>query len=93
MEEFTEQERESVLKAYFDECGALLEFPARERRKAIALTEIAKRFETGRVYTEKEVNAIIDYSDFAMVRRYLVEYGYLGRTPDCREYRVKEHER
>lgn len=85
--EITEKEREAVLKAYFRADGALKEFPVREKRKIIALREIAARFEKGRTYTEKEVNTMIAYSDFALIRRYLVEYGFLSRTMDCREYR------
>jgi hypothetical protein len=90
MEEITEQERLAVLKAYFNKDGSLREFPVRERRKAIALREIAKRYEAGRAYTEKEVNALIGYPDYAMIRRSLVEYGYLERTQDCSQYKVRE---
>lgn len=84
----TENERAAVLKAYFNADGSLKEFPVREKRKIIALREIAARFEKERVYTEKEVNALVAFRDFALVRRYLIEYGFLQRTPDCSEYRV-----
>lgn len=88
--EITEKERAAVLKAYFNADGALKEFPVREKRKIIALQEIALRFEAGRAYTEKEVNAVIGWHDFATVRRYLIEYGFLERPADCSEYKVKE---
>lgn len=86
----TERERATVLKTYFSTDGTLREFPAREKRKAIVLTQLSLRFKKGQVYTEKEVNALIGYSDFATIRRYLVEYGYLERTPDCSQYRLRE---
>jgi hypothetical protein len=86
----TEREQAAVLKAYFDADGGMREFPVREKRKIIALREIAGRFEKGREYTEKEVNALIAYRDFATVRRYLIEYGFLERSQDCSRYWVKE---
>lgn len=82
----TEQERYAVLKAYFNADGSLRDFPVREKRKVIVLMELAKRFEKGREYTEKEVNERIAWRDFATVRRYLVEYGFLGRDADCGRY-------
>jgi hypothetical protein len=86
----TEAECRAVLKAYFYADGSLKDFPVREKRKIIVLREIAERFERGRAYTEKEVNGIIAWPDFATVRRYLIEYGFMERTADCSEYRVKE---
>lgn len=40
--------------------------------------ELAKK---GSTFTEKEVNAFLaeTYDDFAILRRYLVDYGYLSR--------------
>jgi hypothetical protein len=86
--EITEKERAAVVKTYFNADGSLKEFPVREKRKVIVLREIAARFEKEHAYTEKEVNTIIGFRDFALVRRYLVEYGFLKRPPDCSEYRV-----
>lgn len=88
--EITETERAAVLKTYFTTDGALKEFPVREKRKIVVLSQITARFEPGRTYTEKEVNAIIAYNDFATIRRYLIEYGFLERTQDGRQYWVKE---
>ena len=70
--------------------GRLLQFPAREKRKIVVLGHIAQRFETGRRYTEKEVNGLIDFPDHATVRRYLIEYGFLARSQDCSQYWRKE---
>lgn len=88
--EVTEKEREAVLKACFSADGSLRDFPVREKRKVVVLAEIARRFEKDRVYTEKEVNELVAWRDFATVRRYLVEYGFLERSPDCSRYWVKE---
>jgi hypothetical protein len=86
----TERERSAVLKVYLAADGKLKDFPVREKRKIIVLQHIAGRFDAKRVYSEKEVNEVIAYHDFATVRRYLVEYGFLQRSQDCRRYWVKE---
>lgn len=41
------------------------------------------RFEFGRDYSEKEVNEVLAavYDDYAILRRYLVDTGRLGRDP------------
>ena len=76
-----------------DENGALLQFPAREKKKIIVLREIVKNFKADREYSEKEVNRILEriYArDYPTVRRYLIEYGFMDRSKDGSVYRVKE---
>jgi hypothetical protein len=87
----TQEERETALKTYFREDGTLKNYPSREKRKIIVLQQILKSFEPDRRYAEKEVNAIIKaiYHDFATIRRYLIEYGLMGREKDCSAYWVK----
>ncbi len=89
----TPQERERTIAAYMDENGALLQFPAREKKKIIVLREIVKNFKADREYSEKEVNRILEriYArDYPTVRRYLIEYGFMDRSKDGSVYRVKE---
>lgn len=92
----TEEERDKYLKNYFKEGlgGPLSEFPSREKRKIIVLMHIMKSFETGRTYCEKEVNEIIRkiWDDYVTIRRYLIEYGFMIRTADGSEYKVKTHQ-
>lgn len=89
----TATENEAILKRYFRKGpdGPLSEFPAREKRRAIIIKHLAKRFEPGRKYTEKEVNAILKeaFHDYVTLRRYLVEYNFLDRLPDGSSYWVK----
>jgi hypothetical protein len=87
----TEAERTAILAKYF--AGEKLsEFPIKQKRKLVVLDRIAKAFESGRRYTEKQVNEIIlaFYGDYATIRRYLVEYGFIDREPDGSAYWVKE---
>ncbi len=88
----TDDDREKVIKAYMNENGALDQFPAKEKKKIIILREIMKNFKQDREYPEDEVNKILEriYSDYATLRRALIEYGFLDRSNDCSVYRVKE---
>lgn len=89
----TEEENAEVIKTYFKSGpdGPLTEFPKKEKRKLAILRQLVRRFEPGRKYSEKEVNEVLRsaYADFATLRRYLIEYGFLDREPDCTLYWVK----
>jgi hypothetical protein len=90
----TEEESGKILNKYFPDGpdGLLKTFMLKEKQKLVVLREIAKRFEGEKVYDEKEVNEILKgaYHDYVTVRRYLIEYGFLDRTPDGNEYWVKQ---
>lgn len=61
--------------------GRLRRLPTKERRWQLIMRWLATKFELGRTYTEKEVNAILTevHSDYATLRRSLIEYGYMRR--------------
>ncbi|MDF2520590.1 MAG: Transcriptional regulator [Clostridia bacterium] len=89
----TESEREKFLKTYFDEkLEKLINFPSKEKRKLVVLQHITGKFESDKKYTEKEVSKILEdiYPDFVTIRRYLIEYGFMERTPDGSAYWVKK---
>lgn len=86
----TEEEREKILTTAFESLNPLklAHFPAREKKKIVVLQKIAASFEDGKHYEEKELNSKLKsiYSDFPTLRRYLIEYGFMARTDDCKEY-------
>ncbi len=88
----TDNERESTIKNYMDENGAVKTFPSKEKRKIIVLSEIIKNFSKGKKYSEKEINRILQRinEDYATTRRALIEYGFMERYDDCSSYWVKE---
>jgi hypothetical protein len=90
----TEAEDEKVLSTYFisENPLKLKSFPSKEKRKIVILRKILTQFSSDRKYTEKEVNEVLKaiHADFATTRRYLIEYGFMERTTDCREYWVKK---
>ena len=89
----TEEENAEILRTYFPEgpVGPLSEFPKKEKRKAVILRHLHKRFQPNRQYTEPEVNEILKaaYHDYVKLRRYLIEYGFLDRKADGSAYWVK----
>lgn len=88
----TEQENEKVLAAYFKHGlnGPLELFPLKEKKRVIILRHILKQFDADKKYTEKEVNAILKpfYDDYLILRRNLIEYGFMDRTQDGSSYWV-----
>ncbi|MCR2822554.1 DUF2087 domain-containing protein [Lederbergia panacisoli] len=78
------------LKGFFNEKGQLKSWPAKRSKKSLAVEFLARKFDEGRTYSEKEVNAILEewhtFSDSALLRRELFENKWLNRTLDGREY-------
>ena len=65
--------RKKVINSFF-EYGKLKSIPTQRKKERIVLEEIAKAFEDGKTYSEREVNIIIaDFNDdFCTIRRDLV---------------------
>ncbi|MBT8934855.1 transcriptional regulator [Lactobacillus delbrueckii subsp. bulgaricus] len=53
----------------------------KQKAKEALFEALIDRFEFGRDYSEKEVNEVLAavYNDYAILRRYLVDTGRLGR--------------
>ncbi|MCZ0703871.1 DNA-binding CsgD family transcriptional regulator [Natronobacillus azotifigens] len=87
----TQEEKDKVIKTYFNEAGRVDQFPSKEKRKIIILQEVIKKFDHSRNYQEQEVNAILQsiFDDHVTVRRYLIEYGFMDRSKDGQSYWVK----
>jgi biotin operon repressor len=74
------EDEEAVLRSFFRD-GRLTEIPAKESKRRIVLGRIALEFEPGLRYEEREVNVIVGrfFNDYAALRRYLVDDGFLDR--------------
>lgn len=72
----------------FFENGILKTIPSKHTAKLQVMEYIAAQFASEKVYSEKEVNELIKliYPDFAIVRRYLIDYKLLSRSKDGKEY-------
>lgn len=82
------------LKSHLDEQGKLKLFPAKRRIKFIALMYLSTNFKPDVVYTEKEVNEIIEqnhsFQDKWLLRRELIDKGFLERLTDGSRYWMSE---
>ena len=61
--------------------GRLTTIPAQAKKREVILRYLSDRFQAGRTYDEKEINAALAqvHDDVASLRRYLVDGGYLHR--------------
>ena len=77
-----------VLKDFVTPEGRLRELPEPERKFEVALRYVLTAFETGREYSEKEVNAVLAgfNPDFATLRRGMIDRRWLERERDGRVY-------
>ena len=75
-----EKYRQEVLSHFF-KYGKLTQLPSQRKKREIVLGEIAKAFERGRTYDEREVNEIIHrfHEDHCFVRREMIACGIMAR--------------
>jgi hypothetical protein len=72
-----------VLRRFISK-GRLLAMPAAHGKRRVVLDHLAGLFEPGRRYPEPEVNELLGryHPDYAMLRRYLVDDGFLDRADE-----------
>ncbi|WP_077211946.1 DUF2087 domain-containing protein [Bacillus dakarensis] len=87
----TQDEQEKILKKYFPE-GTLSNFPSKEKQRLIVIRKISQKLKPDHMYDEKELNKVLKgfYEDYVILRRYLIDYGFLDRKPDGSKYWVKK---
>lgn len=89
----TREESEKVLKTYFRQGfdSPLESYPLKAKKQIIILRQLIKNFREGVQYTEKEVNNLLKkfYGDYVLLRRQLIDYGFMDRTQDGSSYWVK----
>lgn len=83
----TPQERAALVAKHMPE-GRLEKFPLKEKARVAVIEHISGAFRTGTFYGEREVDALLKplAADHTKARRYLVDYGFLRRTPDGSRY-------
>jgi len=78
------------IAVFLDGEGRIRQLPAPARTRTPILAYLAGKFETGRTYSEKEVNAKISawhtFGDYFILRRLLVDYGFMARKTDGSAY-------
>ncbi|MDQ1747106.1 MAG: hypothetical protein QOD07_1369 [Frankiaceae bacterium] len=70
----------SVLRTFL-RGGRLTQIPTQHAKRLVVLDHVSRMFDIGVRYPEREVNAILRvfHPDYAALRRYLVDEGFLSR--------------
>jgi aminoglycoside phosphotransferase (APT) family kinase protein len=86
----------SDIARFMDDKGRVKTWPGKKEMKLEVLKYISEKFEKGRFYTEKEVNAIIEdwhtFGDYFLLRRGMVDYDLLSRTNSGSRYWKEERD-
>lgn len=91
----TKEDQDKILQKYFTvgtNIVSLKKFPPKEKQRLVVLREIVKHLKKEQIYDEQELNQNLKiiYEDYVLIRRYLIEYGFLDRKPDGSEYWLKQ---
>jgi hypothetical protein len=83
----TQEEQEKIVTKYISN-GVLTQFPQKEKQRLVILREISAHLKKDYIYDEQELNQILKgfYEDYILIRRYLVDYGFIDRKPDGSSY-------
>ncbi len=75
------QNRDAVLRAFVADDGSLVAMPVKLAKRLVVLDYLAQSFPIGETWPEVTVNALLEpfHPDVAMLRRYLVDEGFLDR--------------
>ena len=75
---------------FLDSEGRVTQWPKKLSDKLAALSYLSTKFDADRTYSESEVNSVLKtwhtFDDWALLRRDLVEQGYLSRDRDGTSY-------
>lgn len=78
------------IKNFIDENGIIKSWPSKKGKQKILIEYLAANFQEEIIYTEKEINDILNnihlFNDPALLRRELYDMKYLDRSRDCKEY-------
>lgn len=80
----SEEKYKQEVISHFFKYGRLTHIPTQRKKREIVLREIAKQFEMGQKYDEKEVNDIIHrfHEDHCTIRREMIACGILAREKE-----------
>lgn len=92
VQEAQQKYQESVINNFFTADGRLKTIPAQLKKKLIVLEHLVSRLESGRKYTEQEINAFIRsyHDDFATLRREFVMHQFMYRENSIYELNPPE---
>jgi hypothetical protein len=87
---------EIELRNYLDNMNRIKIYPSKKKYKILALIYLSTKFEKEVIYTEKEVNEILNnyhtFNDCCLLRRELFNNKFIGRLENCSEYWMEERQ-
>ncbi|AOT69654.1 DUF2087 domain-containing protein [Geosporobacter ferrireducens] len=88
----SKRKRKINISIFLDDTGKIVQIPVPNRTKIPVLSYLTSKFENDRIYSEKEINEIIDrwhtFGDYFILRRLLIDHRFLERTPNGANYWV-----
>ncbi len=88
----SKEEKKINISYFLDKGGKIKQIPAANKKKMAVLAYLSGKFDKDRIYSEKEVNEIIDawhtFGDYFILRRLLIDYKFLARIPNGEKYWV-----
>ncbi len=83
-------ETEIKIKQFLDTSGKITQLPQKQKVRHALLKYMAEKFEPDSVYSEQQVNEICNhwhtFGDYFLIRRELVDNGFLCRERDGSRY-------
>ncbi len=78
------KDQKKVVSHYTNQDGSLKFIPTKSKKIIAILEYISSSFDSGVDYSEQEINEILlrYHADTTILRRYLIDYKYLGREAD-----------
>lgn len=88
------EDEQRLLAGYLTQDGRLRQIPLQGKKLQAVLKYAAGLFSAGQVYSEKETNQVLERlnPDTAMLRRNLVDFGFLQRERDGSAYWLQQEE-
>lgn len=87
-------QEEKIIRSFFSSQSPLKlkQMPSKIAKAKVVAERVAREFEQEKVYSEQEINTVLKgiYPDYATLRRTLIDFGFLTRSSDGREYRAAE---
>ena len=81
------------IKSFLDDGGRVTAFPSKRKKKLYVLIYLSRKFEQGKIYSEKEVNELLctwhTFNDPATLRRELYNHRFIDRDARGTEYRLE----
>lgn len=86
-EETNVEEKQVIIRNFFDKEGKLKTIPAQRKKKLVVLEYMIEKLEMGKKYPEKEVNAFIQHyhEDYATIRREFINHQFMYRENNIYE--------